>query len=213
MQGCYRLHTKLRGHKWAKPFMQPVDPVALHIPDYFSIVKNPMDLGTIQKRLVDGSLTTVEEYAELVRLVFDNAILYNKPQDDVAIMAVTLSQLFEREFEQLQRLGSVLESDPSTILTRRRSIKRNAFEMYPATVSGRQYSLRRSGSVELQKKKPCLDLPSDVEPYQYSALEMILSRLQQKNMKTKSWCVCRTKLGSFTLKHCYIILCHRNIVI
>ena len=31
--------------------MKPVDPVALNIPDYFDIIKQPMDLGTIQKNI------------------------------------------------------------------------------------------------------------------------------------------------------------------
>ena len=55
MQNCFRLHMKLMNHKWASPFLHPVDPVALHIPDYFSIIKNPMDFGTIYARLLDGS--------------------------------------------------------------------------------------------------------------------------------------------------------------
>lgn len=70
-------------HKWAGPFLQPVDPVALHIPDYFDIIKNPMDFGTIQGRFLDGSIHTEDEYLSLVRLVFDNAVLYNKATDDV----------------------------------------------------------------------------------------------------------------------------------
>ena len=96
MQACYRIHVKLINHKWAFPFMQPVDPVALNIPDYFSIIKQPMDLGTIKTKLINGEITTEEEYISLVRLVFDNAILYNKQQDDVAVMANSLSAFFER---------------------------------------------------------------------------------------------------------------------
>ena len=35
----------------AKIFHQPVDPEALGIHDYFDMIKNPMDLGTIKLRL------------------------------------------------------------------------------------------------------------------------------------------------------------------
>ncbi|KAK7891850.1 hypothetical protein WMY93_023813 [Mugilogobius chulae] len=38
-------------HQFSWPFRQPVDAVALHIPDYYKIITNPMDLGTIKKRL------------------------------------------------------------------------------------------------------------------------------------------------------------------
>ena len=113
MQNCFRLHMKLMNHKWASPFLHPVDPVALHIPDYFSIIKNPMDFGTIYARLLDGSLATEAEYLELVRRVFDNAILYNKPSDDVAVMAHTLSDYFERERLHMSELVAV-EGDAET---------------------------------------------------------------------------------------------------
>ncbi len=38
-------------HNQAWPFLTPVDTVKLNIPDYFMIIKRPMDLGTIKKRL------------------------------------------------------------------------------------------------------------------------------------------------------------------
>ena len=37
--------------KFAYIFDRPVDPVALGIPDYFNIIHEPMDLGTIKHRL------------------------------------------------------------------------------------------------------------------------------------------------------------------
>ena len=36
-------------HGW--PFHLPVDAIKLRLPDYFTIIKRPMDLGTIKKRL------------------------------------------------------------------------------------------------------------------------------------------------------------------
>ena len=77
--------NNLQNHKWAGPFLRPVDPVALNIPDYFSIIKQPMDLGTIQKNIENHILTSKEEFAAAVQLVFSNAVLYNKPQDDVYV--------------------------------------------------------------------------------------------------------------------------------
>ena len=38
-------------HKMAWPFCKPVDSVKLGLPDYFKIIKRPMDLGTVRKRL------------------------------------------------------------------------------------------------------------------------------------------------------------------
>lgn len=60
------------------PFRVPVDPQALGIPDYFEIVKKPMDLGTIEKKLKKGEYSDPWEYVDDVWLMFDNAWLYNR---------------------------------------------------------------------------------------------------------------------------------------
>ncbi|BGP24847.1 transcription initiation at TATA-containing promoter protein [Rhodotorula toruloides] len=41
----------LKRNKNAPPFLKPVDAVALHIPDYYKIILEPMDLGTVEARL------------------------------------------------------------------------------------------------------------------------------------------------------------------
>ena len=60
------------------PFRQPVDPQALGIPDYFDIVKKPMDLSTIKRKLDTGQYSDPWEYVDDVWMMFDNAWLYNR---------------------------------------------------------------------------------------------------------------------------------------
>ena len=60
------------------PFRQPVDPQLLQIPDYFEIIKKPMDLSTIKRKLDTGQYIDPWQYVEDVWLMFDNAWLYNK---------------------------------------------------------------------------------------------------------------------------------------
>ena len=45
-------------------FNVPVDPVALGLPDYFAIIKQPMDLGTVKKRLHSLEYKSRRECAE-----------------------------------------------------------------------------------------------------------------------------------------------------
>ena len=193
MENCFRLHVKLMNHKWAGPFLHPVDPVALHIPDYFDIIKNPMDLGTIYSRLLSGALATESEYLTLTRRVFDNAILYNKAQDDVAIMAKTLSDYFEREYAHMNEMVMLESGDVNTITTRRRSFKRSVgYESGGGTLAVRPYALRKSGSVD-SHVKVVSNLPADVLPYQYNALEYVLNRFNEKREKMHSSSVCSIK--------------------
>ena len=44
-EGAMRVMRKLMRRKSAWPFLEPVDPVALNIPDYPDVIKHPMDLS------------------------------------------------------------------------------------------------------------------------------------------------------------------------
>lgn len=60
------------------PFRMPVDPNQLGIPDYFEIIKKPMDLSTIKRKLDTGQYSDPWEYVDDVWLMFDNAWIYNR---------------------------------------------------------------------------------------------------------------------------------------
>lgn len=62
----------------AQPFRNPVDPNLLGIPDYFDIVKKPMDMSTIENKLRSGQYSDPWEYVDDMWLMFDNAWLYNR---------------------------------------------------------------------------------------------------------------------------------------
>ena len=67
----------------ASPFRTPVDPQALGIPDYFEIIKTPMDMTTIKKKLDEGTYTEPWEFVDDVWQMFENAWTYNRKQSRV----------------------------------------------------------------------------------------------------------------------------------
>ncbi|KAG7372195.1 bromodomain containing protein [Nitzschia inconspicua] len=82
-------------------FNQPVDPVALGLPDYDQIVRRPMDLGTVKRRLYAIAYRCREEAIQDIRLVFTNAIKYNSPLNPVHISARELLSYFDRYCQSL----------------------------------------------------------------------------------------------------------------
>lgn len=82
--------------KEAVIFMAPVD--LREVPDYFSIVKEPMDLGTIRKRLEQGFYENPRDFAEDMRLVWSNCALYNKKGEYVERLGRRGSSGFERQW-------------------------------------------------------------------------------------------------------------------
>lgn len=81
-------------HQFSWPFQQPVDAKKLNLPDYHKIIKQPMDLGTIKKRLENNYYWSSKECIKDFNTMFTNCYVYNKPGEDVVVMAQTLEKLF-----------------------------------------------------------------------------------------------------------------------
>ncbi|KAJ2401621.1 hypothetical protein GGI23_001270, partial [Coemansia sp. RSA 2559] len=75
--------NKLKRDPNAWPFLKPVDPVALGIPTYFDIVKNPMDLSTIQKKLAKKTYKWAADFVADIQLIIDDCFLFNPPDTPV----------------------------------------------------------------------------------------------------------------------------------
>ncbi|XP_051533600.1 bromodomain-containing protein 3-like isoform X5 [Myxocyprinus asiaticus] len=81
-------------HQFAWPFYQPVDAIKLGLPDYHKIIKNPMDMGTIKKRLENVYYWSASECMQDFNTMFTNCYIYNKPTDDIVLMAQALEKIF-----------------------------------------------------------------------------------------------------------------------
>ena len=88
------------------PFRLPVDPNQLGIPDYFDVIKKPMDLSTIKRKLDTGKYTDPWDYVDDVWLMFDNAWIYNRKTSRVYRYCTKLAEVFEEEIDPvMQQLG------------------------------------------------------------------------------------------------------------
>lgn len=101
-KSCSSLLEKLMKHKHGWVFNTPVDPLALGLHDYFDIIKHPMDLGTVKSRLDKNWYNSPMEFAEDVRLTFQNAMTYNPKGQDVHAMAELLLKLFEEKWKLIE---------------------------------------------------------------------------------------------------------------
>eukprot|EP00210_Caulerpa_lentillifera_P001621 g1559.t1 len=77
-------------------FTAPVD--LREAPDYFNIVKEPMDLETIRKRLERGFYENPRDFSEDMRLVWSNCALYNKKGEYIERLGRRGSLCFERNW-------------------------------------------------------------------------------------------------------------------
>ncbi|KAM6963096.1 bromodomain testis-specific protein [Aplochiton taeniatus] len=105
----------LWAHHFSWPFRQPVDAVALRLPDYYTIIKTPMDMGTIKKRLQSNYYWKALECIQDFNTMFTNCYVYNRPGDDIVLMAQALEKLFlQRVAEMPQEESEVSETPTKT---------------------------------------------------------------------------------------------------
>mgnify|MGYP001792076219 FL=1 len=78
----------MQGYAW--PFYKPVDTVALGLIDYYDIIKKPMDLDTVKRKMDRREYDSHSEFIDDVRLIFTNCYRYNQPDTDVVTMAKKL---------------------------------------------------------------------------------------------------------------------------
>ncbi|CAH8391049.1 unnamed protein product [Eruca vesicaria subsp. sativa] len=116
------LLTELMKHEYGWVFSHPLDGTELGIDDYLTIVKKPMDLRTVRAKLGQNLYTSALDFAEDVRLTFNNAMLYCPVGHDVHIMAESLLRFFEEkcilieiQFDNLLRKGKPVK--PETVTT------------------------------------------------------------------------------------------------
>lgn len=99
--------------KDAAPFLRPVDPVALNIPHYFTIVKYPMDFSTIERKLASSNpqkpdsnsenprYYNVDEFVHDVRLIFQNCVTFNGPDHAITAMGKRVGEVFDKQIKHL----------------------------------------------------------------------------------------------------------------
>lgn len=115
---CWDLLGKLMRHQYGWVFNAPVDVEKLKLHDYYIIIKHPMDLGTVKSRLSKNWYKSPMEFAEDVRLTFNNAMRYNEKGQDAHTMADALLKIFEENWATVRAKFNFSESLPKQISKR-----------------------------------------------------------------------------------------------
>lgn len=98
---CLPIVQQLIDDPFGWVFRDAVDPVVFGLPDYFEVVKNPMHLLLVKKKLENAVYTDMASFERDVKLVFENAILYNGEDSEVGQLAHTMMGVFEKEYKKV----------------------------------------------------------------------------------------------------------------
>jgi len=100
------LLNNMMKHKDGWPFDRPI--TRSDAPDYFEIIKRPIDLGTVRTNLLHMKYSCNQEVLVDVRQVFENCYRYNAEDAEEYQCAQRLEKYFERA---TRKLGLVEEDD------------------------------------------------------------------------------------------------------
>ncbi|OHT02937.1 Bromodomain containing protein [Tritrichomonas foetus] len=92
---CFSILDKLQSYSISKMFAQPVDPVRDNVPNYFEIVKRPMDLGTVRKKLTEGQYATVAEWKDDMEQIWKNSLLVNSKTSILGYITVDMQMKYQ----------------------------------------------------------------------------------------------------------------------
>jgi len=102
LQECANILKFFQSRPDADAFTEPVDWEAFGLLDYPEIITHPMDLGTVQTKLEDGKYSSPADFSKDMRLVWKNAMTYNRPDSDIFETAEKLAKLFEKKIAKIK---------------------------------------------------------------------------------------------------------------
>jgi len=100
---CDQLVKSLMKRSQGVHFSRPVEWKKMGLMDYPKLIKEPMDLGTVAERVSKLYYTRLEQFANDTRLVWKNAFIFNAPDSLYFKAAKTLSDVFEKRMEELEK--------------------------------------------------------------------------------------------------------------
>uniref|UniRef100_A0A3Q2C8K6 RING-type E3 ubiquitin transferase n=1 Tax=Cyprinodon variegatus TaxID=28743 RepID=A0A3Q2C8K6_CYPVA len=98
---CERLLLYIFCHELSMGFREPV---SSSVPNYYKIIKQPMDLKKVKKKLQLRSsqyYKSIQEFVDDMRLIFKNCAKYNEAGSEMAISGKAVSLYFEEKLQEM----------------------------------------------------------------------------------------------------------------
>nr|XP_018899978.1 PREDICTED: transcription initiation factor TFIID subunit 1-like [Bemisia tabaci] len=118
------ISTKLKTLHDAWPFLKPVN--KKQIKDYYDVIKQPMDLETIAKKVSAHKYHSRYEFLHDIELILKNCVIYNGKESSYSKQAENLVKVTKEALESYDDHLTKLESDINA--TRERALEQADFD-------------------------------------------------------------------------------------
>lgn len=157
----------LKKTKNSSMFLYPVDFVTLKIPQYPEIIKQPMDLTTMETKLKSGQYASVQEYADDFYLILNNTRQFNGDAHPVTIAGTNMEAYFRKMMESVPSADQAAlpkappkKASPKPANHAQRRESRSATQVAPQTVApavnsangaGEAFALQPDGTPQIRR--------------------------------------------------------------
>ncbi|KAI9193089.1 Bromodomain-containing protein [Polychytrium aggregatum] len=156
LKWCTHLHKELSGKRYSEfnwPFLEPVDPIKLNVPTYFSVIKYPMDLSTVRQKLESGSYDGYDDFYFDIHKIFENCYVFNLPDTEVYRCAQKLETAFEEKWIDRPPAEDEEEDEDGTWSNRNLAVQIKNIEATLAGLNAQLDTLRDMQRRRREKKR------------------------------------------------------------
>ena len=131
---CLNLRKAVEEHEFGYFFKWPVNPYTQRLPNYWSVVRRPMDLKTIEHKIKAKLYSKPAEFDQDMRLMFNNAFRYNHDDHELIQRIRQISAFYEERYSELRgRLSQeVLVREKGGQVHQERSVETGLIEQFSA---------------------------------------------------------------------------------
>lgn len=101
---CIDIMEKLMQLPCAKPFLNPVDAEQDETANYYNVIKHPIDLNQIYKRLTNNEYTGISQWDKDMNFVWNNAEKFFNKTSMTGILAAELHRHYDKEYQRVKIL-------------------------------------------------------------------------------------------------------------
>lgn len=91
------LISELRNDPSSWPFLEPVS--AKEVPEYYDVIKNPIDLSKISKKFIDGQYKDLDLFISDIHLMLNNCYKFNSRETEYYKCALRLNDKLEQKLK------------------------------------------------------------------------------------------------------------------
>lgn len=124
--------TSLKRMHDARFYKEPVDAIKLNIPQYHTIVTQPMDLGTMEKKLKSNQYSSPQEVSDDFALMVHNTTIFNGADHLVTQEGIKLKATFEKQMLNLPKPDEVEPSKPKKLTEKTSAARREPRTSLPS---------------------------------------------------------------------------------